>query len=242
MITIKNQRQFAKMAEAGKCVAAVHEAVVEAAEVGVQLKDLDELAGRVIRDHGCRPSFLGYQGFPAHTCMSPNEVVVHGIPGPYRLAEGDLLSIDAGAIYNGYHADAALTVPIGEVDEESARLIEITRQALWSGIDQTLAGNRVGDIGHAVETEAAPHGYGVVTDYVGHGHLCGADVQPGDGRDTDQTGWLDGGNRGRKEIRPFRTYRGADKRRAGGPHFKRLAHSPPVGVVLWVRPVLSRPF
>ena len=169
MITIKNPRQFDKMATAGRCVAAVHEAVVEAADVGVQLQDLDELAGQVISDHGCRPSFLGYQGFPAHTCMSPNEVVVHGIPGPYRLAEGDLLSFDAGAIYKGYHADAALTIPIGEVDEESARLMEVTRQALWSGIDQTRPGNRVGDIGYAVEMGAEPYGYGVVIDYVGHG-------------------------------------------------------------------------
>ncbi len=169
MITIKNKRQFAKMAEAGRCVAAVHEAVVEAAEVGVALKSLDLVAAEVISDWGCQPSFLGYQGFPAHTCISPNEVIVHGIPGDYRLAEGDILSIDAGAIYGGYHADAALTVPIGEVDEESARLIEVTRQALWAGIDQVRAGKRVGDIGHAVETAAAPYGYGVVHQYVGHG-------------------------------------------------------------------------
>ena len=169
MITIKNKRQFAKMAEAGRCVAAVHEAVVEAAEVGVTLKSLDLVAAEVIRDRGCQPSFLGYQGFPAHTCISPNEVIVHGIPGDYRLAEGDILSIDAGAIYEGYHADAALTVQIGEVDEESARLIEVTRRALWAGIDQVRAGKRVGDIGHAVEMEAAPYGYGVVSQYVGHG-------------------------------------------------------------------------
>ena len=169
MITIKNARQFAKMAEAGRCVAAVHEAVVEAAGVGVTLRDLDQVAATVIREWGCRPSFLGYQGFPAHTCVSPNEVIVHGIPGSYRLSEGDILSIDAGAIYGGYHADAALTVPIGEVDEESARLIEVTRRALWAGIDQVRAGRRVGDIGHAVEMEAEPYGYGVVSEYVGHG-------------------------------------------------------------------------
>ena len=169
MITIKNKRQFAKMAEAGRCVAAVHEAVVEAAGVGVTLGALDLVAAEVIRDHRCLPSFLGYQGFPAHTCLSPNEVIVHGIPGDHRLAEGDILSIDAGAIYEGYHADAALTIPIGDVDEESARLIEVTRRALWAGIDQVVAGKRVGDIGHAVEMEAAPYGYGVVCQYVGHG-------------------------------------------------------------------------
>lgn len=169
MITIKNKRQFAKMAEAGRCVAAVHEAVVEAAEVGVTLRHLDQIAAEVIRGWGCKPSFFGYQGFPAHICASPNEVIVHGIPGDDRLAEGDILSIDAGAIYEGYHADAALTFPIGEVDEEAARLIEVTRRALWAGIDQVYPGKKVGDIGHAVEMAAEPYGYGVVSQYVGHG-------------------------------------------------------------------------
>ena len=169
MITIKNERQFAKMAEAGRCVAAVHQAVAEAAEVGVTLKTLDLVAAEVIRGWGCQPSFLGYQGFPAHICTSLNEGVVHGIPGGDRLAEGDILSIDAGAIYEGYHADAALTIPIGEVDEESAQLLDVTRRALWAGIDQVRVGRRVGDIGHAVEMAAAPHGYGVVSQYVGHG-------------------------------------------------------------------------
>ena len=169
MITIKNDREFRKMARAGACVAAVHEAVVEAAEVGVALRQLDQVAETVIRAWGCRPSFLNYHGFPAHICASPNDVIVHGIPGDYRLGPGDILSIDAGAIYEGYHGDAALTVGIGPIDEEAARLLEVTRKALWSGIDQVRNGARVGDIGHAVEQVAAPHGYGVVRDYVGHG-------------------------------------------------------------------------
>ncbi len=169
MITIKNEREFAKMAVAGACVAAVHEALVEAADVGVTLRRLDSIAERVIRSRGCRPSFLGYRSFPAHICASPNEVVVHGIPGEYRLGRGDILSIDAGAVYEGYHGDAALTVGIGAVDEESARLLEVTRRALWAGIDKVREGGRVGDIGHAVEQTAAPYGYGVVRDYVGHG-------------------------------------------------------------------------
>ena len=169
MITIKNEREFRKMAVAGACVAAVHEAVVQAAQVGVTLRRLDEVAASVIRAMGCKPSFLGYQGFPAHICASPNEVIVHGIPGKYRLRSGDILSIDAGAIYEGYHGDAALTVGIGDIDQEAARLLEITRRALWAGIDQVKVGRRVGDIGHAVEQMAAPHGYGVVRDYVGHG-------------------------------------------------------------------------
>ncbi len=169
MITIKNEREFRKMAVAGACVAAVHEAVVEAARVGVTLRRLDEVAAAVIRSRGCRPSFLGYQGFPAHICTSPNEVIVHGIPGDYRLASGDILSIDAGAIYKGYHGDAALTFGIGEIDQEVAQLLEVTRRALWAGIDQVKAGGRVGSIGHAVAGVAAPYGYGVVRDYVGHG-------------------------------------------------------------------------
>ena len=169
MITIKNEREFQKMAVAGACVAAVHEAVVEAAQVGVTLRELDKIAADVIRLKGCKPSFLGYQGFPAHICTSPNEVIVHGIPGEYRLVGGDILSIDAGAIYEGYHGDAALTVGIGKIDDEAARLLEVTRSALWAGIDQVRVGGRIGDIGHAVEQVAAPHGYGVVRDYVGHG-------------------------------------------------------------------------
>lgn len=169
MITIKNEREFQKMTVAGACVAAVHEAVVEAAQVGVTLRELDRVAAAVIRSRKCRPSFLGYQGFPAHICTSPNEVIVHGIPGRYRLREGDILSIDAGAIYEGYHGDAALTVGIGDIDRDSARLLEVTHRALWAGIDQVRAGSRVGDISHAVEQVAAPHGYGVVRDYVGHG-------------------------------------------------------------------------
>ncbi|MCY4369727.1 MAG: type I methionyl aminopeptidase [bacterium] len=169
MITIKNESEFRKMAVAGACVAAVHEAVVEAAQVGVTLRRLDEVAASVIRSRGCKPSFLGYQGFPAHICASPNEVVVHGIPGKYRLRSGDILSIDAGAIYEGYHGDAALTFGIGDIDEDAARLLDVTRRALWAGIDQVRVGNRVGDLGHAVEQAAAPHGYGVVRDYVGHG-------------------------------------------------------------------------
>ena len=169
MITIKNEREFRKMAVAGACVAAVHEAMVETARVGVTLRKLDQVAASVIRSRGCKPSFLGYQGFPANICTSPNEVIVHGIPDGYRLRDGDILSIDAGAIYEGYHGDAALTIGIGAIDAEAARLLSVTRQALWAGIDRVRAGARVGDVGHAVERVALRHGYGVVRDFVGHG-------------------------------------------------------------------------
>ena len=169
MITIKNPSQFAKMAMAGACVAAVHEAVADAAGEGVSLEFLDNVAAKVIASHGCRPSFLGYRGFPAHICASPNEVVVHGIPNGYRLTEGDLLSIDAGAVYEGYHGDAAITFGIGKITPEAERLLEYTNRALWAGIDETVPGARTGDIGHAVETVAKQQGYGVVRNYVGHG-------------------------------------------------------------------------
>lgn len=169
MITIKNRSEFAKMEKAGACVAAVHEAVAEAARAGASLEYLDEVAAKVIRSHGCRPSFLGYRGFPANICTSPNEVVVHGIPNGYRLREGDVLSIDAGAVYEGYHGDAAITFGIGEISPEAERLLEYTKRALWEGIEQTAAGARTGDIGHAVETVAEAQGYGLVRNYVGHG-------------------------------------------------------------------------
>ncbi len=169
MITIKNKKEFEKMAVAGRCVAAVHEAVVEAADVGVTLLDLDLVAADVIRGHGCKPSFLGYQGFPGSICTSPNNVIVHGIPDKYRLKEGDILSIDAGAIYEGYHGDAAITFGIGEISQDAANLLDVTNRALWAGIDQVADGAKTGDIGYAVEQVASPHGYGVVREYVGHG-------------------------------------------------------------------------
>lgn len=169
MITIKNEREFEKMAVAGKAVAAVHEAVVEAAVPGVTLLELDEVAAEVIRSRDCKPSFLNYHGFPAHICASPNDQIVHGIPSTYTLKDGDILSIDAGAIYEGYHGDAALTFGIGMISDEAQKLLEVTRLALWAGIDQVFHGSKTGDVGHAVEEVAIPHGLGIVREYVGHG-------------------------------------------------------------------------
>ena len=169
VITRKTSVDFAKMAVAGRCVAAVHAAVRAAAMPGVSTAELDSIAAGVIREHGCRPSFLGYHGYPASICASPNSAVVHGVPGGYRLKEGDILSIDAGAVYEGWHGDAAFTMAIGAVDPEVATLLEITERALWNGIAKTVAGNRLGDVGHAIEETARPHGYGVVRGYVGHG-------------------------------------------------------------------------
>jgi len=169
VITMKSDAEFDKMAVAGACVAAVHKAVREAAVPGVTMTELDGISARVIRDHGCRPSFLGYHGFPATICSSPNEVIVHGIPDGYRLKDGDVLSIDAGAIYEGWHGDAAFTMAIGEVPPAVQQLLDATEQALWNGAAQTRAGNRLGDVGAAVEATARPHGYGGVREYIGHG-------------------------------------------------------------------------
>ena len=169
MITIKNESEFERMAVAGACVAAVHEGVVEAADVGVTLLELDDVAAEIIRSRDCLPSFLGYNGFPKHICTSPNNVIVHGIPDGYRLEEGDILSIDAGAIFEGYHGDAALTFGIGEISDDAANLLDVTNRALWAGIDQVVDGAKLGDVGHAVESVAIPHKFGVVREYVGHG-------------------------------------------------------------------------
>lgn len=169
VITMKSDAEFDKMAVAGACVAAVHKAVREAAVPGMTMTELDGISARVIREHGCRPSFLGYHGFPATICASPNHVIVHGIPDGYRLMNGDVLSIDAGAIYEGWHGDAAFTVAIGEVPPTVQQLLDVTEQALWNGAAQTRAGNRLGDVGAAVEATARPYGYGVVREYIGHG-------------------------------------------------------------------------
>lgn len=169
VITMKDAAAFEKMAIAGRCVAAVHAAVREAAQPGVSMSDLDAISAEVIREHGCRPSFLGYHGYPATICASPNSVIVHGIPDGYELTSGDIISIDAGAIYEGWHGDAAFTMAIGDVPDEVATLLAVTEQALWNGIAQARAGRRLGDIGAAIEATAKPHGYGVVREYIGHG-------------------------------------------------------------------------
>lgn len=170
MISIKSRREFAKMQRAGACVAAVHQAVREAAAPGVSLLELEEIGARVIASHGCTSSFLHYLGtYPATLCLSPNDVIVHGIPTDYRLKDGDVLSIDSGAIYQGYHGDAAFTMAVGEVPAEVQGLIDTAEKALWAGVAQVKHGNRVGDISAAVEAIGSASGYGIVHEYVGHG-------------------------------------------------------------------------
>lgn len=170
MITIKSRREFAKMQRAGAAVAAVHDAVREAARPGVTLIELDDIGADVIAGHGCTPSFLNYLGtYPATLCLSPNDVIVHGIPNEYELREGDILSVDAGAIYEGFHGDAAFTMGIGAIDAAAERLISATEEAMWAGVKLVRKGSRLGDIGAAIHAVGEAYGYGVVEEYVGHG-------------------------------------------------------------------------
>ena len=169
MITTKSPKDFARMRRAGAVVARIHEAVREAAKPGVSLLDLDAIAADVIAAGGCIPNFLHYHGFPGNSCLSVDNEIVHGIPSKRELKEGDILSLDAGAIYDGWHADAAITFGIGEISPEATRLIEVTERAMWAGIGMSGPGARLGDIGHAISQVAEPFGYGVVREYTGHG-------------------------------------------------------------------------
>ncbi len=170
MITRKSHEQIALMRRAGKVVAEMHEECIRAAKPGATTADVDAVARDVIERRGARSNFLGYHGFPAVVCTSPNDVIVHGIPSEtVVLEEGDILSIDCGAIIEGWHADAAVTVPVGEIDSESKRLIEVTRASLEAAIDEVVEGRRLGDVGAAVEGVATSAGFTVVREYVGHG-------------------------------------------------------------------------
>jgi methionyl aminopeptidase len=172
VITRKTKEQIALMRRAGKVVAEMHEVCIRAAKPGATTAQVDKVAREVIERRGARSNFLGYGSppFPGVVCTSPNEVIVHGIPADdVVLAEGDILSIDCGAIIEGWHADAAVTVPVGEVDEESKRLIEVTRKSLEAAIENVVEGRRLGDVGAAVEEVAEGGGFSIVREYVGHG-------------------------------------------------------------------------
>jgi methionyl aminopeptidase len=149
-------------------VAEMHERTRQAARPGVTTAQLDRVAREVLERRNARSNFLNYHGFPAVICTSPNDMIVHGIPGSYVLRDGDIVSIDCGAIIEGYHGDAAFTMPVGDVDPEALRLIEVTEQSLWAGIGQMVDGNRLTDIGAAVQAVAEAAGYSVVREYVGH--------------------------------------------------------------------------
>ncbi|MGN1098187.1 MAG: type I methionyl aminopeptidase [Clostridia bacterium] len=170
MIIIKTKSEIEKLADAGKIVA---EALAKAQEVvrpGISTAELNAEVEKVILSHHAAPSFKGYRGFPSCCCISPNEVVVHGIPSKkVILKEGDIVSIDVGACYKGYHGDAARTFPVGEVSPQASKLIEVTRECFFKGAAMAAAGNRIGDIGFAVQSHAEENGFGVVRELVGHG-------------------------------------------------------------------------
>ena len=165
----RNAEELAKMRRAGKVVAEMHAVTRAAAKPGVTTAEIDKAARAVLEKRGARSNFLNYHGFPAVICTSPNDMIVHGIPGPYRLKEGDILSIDCGAIIEGYHGDAAFTMAIGDVSAEAEKLIRVTEESLWAGIAAMEDGNRLHNIGAAVQTVAEGAGFSVVREYVGHG-------------------------------------------------------------------------
>jgi methionyl aminopeptidase len=164
----RSAEEIAKMRRAGRVVAEMHEATREAAKPGVTTAELDAVARDVLDRRDAKSNFLHYRGYPAVICTSPNDMIVHGIPGAYTLEEGDILSIDCGAIIEGYHGDAAFTMAIGEVSPEAARLIETTERSLWAGIEQLRSGNRLHEVGRAVQGVAEGAGFSVVREYVGH--------------------------------------------------------------------------
>jgi methionyl aminopeptidase len=164
----RNAEELRKMRLAGRVVAEMHEATRAAIAPGVTTKELNEVAADVIDRRGARSNFLNYHGFPAVICTSPNSMIVHGIPGDYTLKEGDVISVDCGAIVEGYHGDAAYTAAVGEISEEARRLLEVTERSLYAGIDQLVKGNRLHEVGRAVQQVAESAGFSVVREYVGH--------------------------------------------------------------------------
>jgi len=161
--------QIAIMRKAGRVVAEMHSRIRDAVRPGVSTADLDRIGRQVLADHGARSNFLGYHGFPAVICSSPNSMIVHGIPSETCvLADGDIISIDCGAIIQGWHGDAAFTTGVGAISDEAEKLIRVTEESLWAGIEQMVDGNRISDIGHAIQTVAEGAGFSVVREYVGH--------------------------------------------------------------------------
>jgi methionyl aminopeptidase len=169
LIVRKSKRELEKMAGAGRVVVEVLERLGEITEPGITTGELDRIAEKLIRSRGGTPTFKGYRGFPGSICSSPNSMIVHGIPGPYRLEEGDLISIDVGVTKDGFVADSAYTFAVGDVDPEAQRLMDVCRAALDAGIDEVRAGRRIGDISSAVQSVTESAGFSVVRTLVGHG-------------------------------------------------------------------------
>lgn len=169
-VTIKSPREIELMREAGRILAKTHEELAKNLRPDMSTWDIDHMGEEIIRSYGCIPSFKNYNGYPASICVSVNDEVVHGIPHKeHFLDEGDIVSLDAGVIYKGYHSDAARTYGIGEIDDDAKKLIEVTRQSFFEGIKFAKAGNHLNDISAAIQKYAESFGFGVVRDLVGHG-------------------------------------------------------------------------
>ena len=170
MVSIKSSTDLAKMREAGKIAGRALKLAGESIKAGMTTKALDKIIHDYIVGCGAKPSFLNYGGFPASACISINNEVIHGIPShKRRIAEGDIVSVDVGAYYNGFHGDTCATFPVGKISYEAKALLEVTEQSLYVGIEAAKVGARLGDVGHAVEEYCASRGYGIVRNYCGHG-------------------------------------------------------------------------
>lgn len=170
MIQLKNSTQISAMIEAGRITGEALLVAREHVREGISTKELDTLIRRHIEKCGAKPSFLGYCGFPGSACISVNDEVIHGIPSEKKiLREGDIVKIDVGAFYKGYHGDSARTIPVGKVSDEAMKLIETTRNSFFCGVDALKIGNRIGDVGHAIQSCVEKEGFSVVRKYIGHG-------------------------------------------------------------------------
>ncbi|MDD5948809.1 MAG: type I methionyl aminopeptidase [Lachnospiraceae bacterium] len=169
-VSIKSQREIELMREAGRILCITHQELEKAIRPGMTTMEVDRIGEEIIRSYGCTPSFKNYEGYPASICVSVNDEVVHGIPNAnHILRDGDIVSLDAGVIYKGYHSDAARTVAVGEISEAAQRLIDVTRQSFYEGIRYAKPGYHIRDIGKAIQKYVESHGYSVVRDLVGHG-------------------------------------------------------------------------
>jgi len=169
MIILKSKAELEVMREAGRIVALTHQELAKAIKPGVTTKQLDEIAETFIRSMGAIPSFKGYGGFPGSICTSVNEELVHGIPGNRTLQEGDIISLDIGAQFQGFHGDSAWTYPVGTISSENQRLLRVTEESLFKGLEQAKPGGRLSDISHAIQIHAEAAGFTLVREYVGHG-------------------------------------------------------------------------
>lgn len=169
MITIKSMNEIEKMRQAGRLVALTHRELKKYIHPGITTKELDEHAEKFIRSFGAIPSFKGYNGFSGSVCTSVNEELVHGIPGPRKLIEGDIISVDIGVYLEGFHGDSAWTYPVGKISAEAARLLEVTEASLFEGLSVLKAGVRLGDLGSRIQAVAEDAGFSIVQEYAGHG-------------------------------------------------------------------------